>query len=415
MVSCLFIVKVRFHTSSELEENNHLLWKNKRYWYGLPRAVVMAPSCPSLHLDNALRHGICILGDPVCCQELHLMVFVSPFRLRLFYGIYFPREGWRAEFCAKAVPLHVNRTASAKGWHIGLYYRAEWIVQVSQSQLWRQAEILLFRSLRWRAYMYPSSCYEQTEMSRCFSYSTCRELNHKAGCVEAYSQKVSWLIEYLSLARVVSTVLIAFDVSCGEEFLLYFTLLPKKHKRNFCCWENQQVSFKLYWFQGTKLVSLWYPIDIVSGLTHSWLFSFIINCYKQRLTCMIVVYHYLLPWKNFTGMIQCTCTAHWADRDLLCIGVSFHPSLASEEGSGGNASTADTVSWESSKERQLRQCLNTDHLFKLSWLLLCLLEGKDLLALCSSRWQSILFYGTDICKDPWLICNYMRIKRQCLC
>lgn len=75
----------------------------------------MAPSCPSLHLDNALRHGICILGDPVCCQELHLMVFVSPFRLRLFYGIYFPREGWRAEFCAEAVPLHVNRTASAKG------------------------------------------------------------------------------------------------------------------------------------------------------------------------------------------------------------------------------------------------------------------------------------------------------------
>lgn len=108
------------------------------------------------------------------------------------------------------------------------YYRAEWIVQVSQSQLWRQAEILLFRSLRWRACMYPSSCYEQTEMSRCFSYSTCRELNHKAGSVEAYSQKVSWLIEYLSLARVVSTVLIAFDVSCGEEFLLYFTLLPIK-------------------------------------------------------------------------------------------------------------------------------------------------------------------------------------------
>lgn len=131
-------------------------------------------------------------------------------------------------FMLKLYRWHINRTASAKRWLIVLYYRAQWIVQVWQSQLWGQAEIPWFRSLRCCAYVYLSSHYEHTEMCWCFAYSMCRELNHKAGHVEAYSQKVSWLIEYLSLARVVSTVIIALDVACGEELLLCFTLLPIK-------------------------------------------------------------------------------------------------------------------------------------------------------------------------------------------
>ena len=38
------------------------------------------------HFDNALRHRVWILGGPVWSQGLDMVVPVSPFQLRMFYG-----------------------------------------------------------------------------------------------------------------------------------------------------------------------------------------------------------------------------------------------------------------------------------------------------------------------------------------
>jgi len=37
-------------------------------------------------LDSILRHGVWILGGPVWSQGLDMVVPVSPFQLRMFYG-----------------------------------------------------------------------------------------------------------------------------------------------------------------------------------------------------------------------------------------------------------------------------------------------------------------------------------------
>ena len=57
------------------------------HWDRLPRAVVMALSLPEFkkRLDNALRHRVWFLGDPVWSQELDLMILVGPFQLKIFY------------------------------------------------------------------------------------------------------------------------------------------------------------------------------------------------------------------------------------------------------------------------------------------------------------------------------------------